>query len=405
MKAIAPLTAKQLESTKPPNDGKSKRIPDGIVSGLEVRWGRRGRPSYSFRYRFKNERIRETLGTYPAMKLAEARDKAKERLALVEKGIDPRHYAPPQEHTLDEVANLFFSEYLDARDRRSAAEVKRMLRNDLLPALGNLPIKSIERRQIRDVLDAVRRRGSGIMSNRLLANTRKLFNWAIERDYVGSNPCANLKAQTEEIRRDRVLSDDEIKALWAACDESNSTISVVAKLLLLTGQRLSEVAGMRWSEIDEVSSEWRLPSARTKNRREHIVPLSDATRAIIATRPRIQGCDFVFSTTGKTPVSGFSRFKAELDLILRFGTPWRLHDLRRTAASGMAALRISPHVIEAALNHASGTISGVAAVYNRYSYLDEKKLALDTWATHLSALVRSTDRTVPARSAPRALAR
>ncbi|MGH7073426.1 MAG: tyrosine-type recombinase/integrase [Stellaceae bacterium] len=380
---IRPLTSKQLEHLQPPSDGRMKSLLDGVVPGLEVRYGQRGRPTYSFRYRFRNERVRETLGTFPAVSLAEARDKAKDRLALVEKGIDLRYHQPPREHTLAEVANLFFQEYLDARGRRSAAEVKRMLLRDLLPALGSLPIKTIERRQIRDVLDAVQHRGSGIMANRLLANTRKLFNWAVERDYAAANPCANLKAQTEETTRDRVLSNDEIVALWQECDRLNSAIGDVVKLLLLTGQRLSEVAKMRRAEIDDNSGEWRLLGRRTRNRRDHLVLLSKKAHAVIAARARIQDCDFVFSTTGKTPVSGFSKFKRELDQVLQFKTPWRLHDLRRTVASGMAALQIAPHVIEAVLNHASGTISGVAAIYNRYAYVKEKKEALDAWAAQV----------------------
>jgi integrase len=380
------LTTKRLGRLTPTHDGRTISIPDGVVPGLEVRYGRRGRPAYSFRYRFKDERVRVKLGTYPVTSLADARDRAKEKLALVEKGVDPR-YEPPMEHTLNEVARLFFTQYLDARGRRSAAEVKRMLNYDLLPALGIRPMKSIERRDVRDVLDDVQMRGSGVMANRLLANTRKLFNWAVERDYVNSNPCANLKPQTEEIGRDRVLSDDEIAAVWATCDRLGTTRCDVAKLLLLTGQRVSEVAGMMWSEIDEAAGSWRLSGTRTKNGRYHIVPLSDIARAIIVARPRIDGCDFVFPSTGNRPVAGFSKFKWELDQMLRPATPWRLHDLRRTAASGMAALEISPHVIEAVLNHASGTISGVAAVYNRYAYLKEKKDALNAWASHVKQLV------------------
>lgn len=144
---------------------------------------------------------------------------------------------------------------------------------------------------------------------------------------------------------------------------------------------------MRWRELDVANCMWRLPRDRTKNGREHSLPLPETAQAIIFARPRIANCDYVFSTTGHSPVSGFSKFKHSLDSRCRFATPWRLHDIRRTVASGMASLGTPPHIVEAVLNHASGTVSGVAPVYNRYQYAPEKRAAVVNWAECLKRIV------------------
>jgi integrase len=166
----------------------------------------------------------------------------------------------------------------------------------------------------------------------------------------------------------------------------------VTKLLFLTGARLGEVAGMRWSELDETAGMWRLPRERAKNKREHSLPLPAKARAIVLARARIENCDYVFSTTGNSSYSGFSKFKRALDANTRIANPWRMHDIRRTVASGMAALGTSPHIIEAVLNHASGTISGMAAVYNRHKYENEKRTALQMWAEHVDAIIKRVNR-------------
>jgi integrase len=168
------------------------------------------------------------------------------------------------------------------------------------------------------------------------------------------------------------------------------------QLLLLTAQRRGEVAKMRWSQVDFVRRVWTIPSEVAKNGRAHEVPLSDMALKILGTLPRFVHADFVFTTTGHSPISGFGRMKRNLDT--RMGvTGWRLHDLRRTAASGMARLGTAPHVIEKVLNHVSGTISGVAAVYNRHGYEQEKREALRRWASHLAriASTRSVDDHAP----------
>jgi integrase len=158
-------------------------------------------------------------------------------------------------------------------------------------------------------------------------------------------------------------------------------------MLLLTGCRLNEVAGMRWAELSNDGSVWMIRGDRTKNHRPHVVPLPPVARALLNHVPRIEGSPFVFTTTGHSPVSGWSKTKARLDAVMAPDRQWRLHDLRRTAATGMADIGIPPHIVEAALNHVSGAKTGVAGTYNRAAYTQEKRAALERWAAHVAGLI------------------
>jgi integrase len=182
----------------------------------------------------------------------------------------------------------------------------------------------------------------------------------------------------KESARDRVLSDDEIGKLIAFAQSDGYPFGAIYQLLLLTGQRRGEVSAMRWSELDLNRRIWMIPSDRAKNGHAHEVPLSDFVLRILREVPRFLHSDFVFTTSGRSPVSGFGRAKRRYEHALG-ASDWRVHDLRRTAASGMARLGIPPHVIEKVLNHRTGIISGVAAIYNRYGYIEEKRDALGRW--------------------------
>lgn len=411
-----PLTTKFLDALKPAPAGQRKMIADAALRGFAVRVTDRGVKSFAFRYRHGGVQRLATLGTYPTTKLADAREQASAIVRALAKGIDPEAggatAAIPAVRTLNAVAERYFKDYLQARDRRTAGEIEQIIRRDLLRALGQRDIKSVTQRDIRDVVAAVIERArakaerrererakaeerepdtakwqrAGVYANRVHAVVRKLFNWAVEEQYADSNP-AKFKAAVEERPRDRKLTDDEIRTLWTACADVHPMYGDIVKLLLLTGQRLSEVAKMQWSEINEATGEWRLLGVRTKNRREHIVPLPKMALEIVTSRDRIDGCAYVFSTTGTTAVSGFSKWKAELDKRLGGAAPFTLHDLRHVVASRMAELEISPHVIEAVLNHASGIVSGIAGRYNTYSYLREKRHALAAWAAHVERVV------------------
>ena len=232
------------------------------------------------------------------------------------------------------------------------------------------------------------------MSNRVLSAVRKLFAWSLERDIVATSPAAGVRPVAKETSRDRVLSDDELRAFWKATGELAEPWRSFFRVLALTGQRLGEVAGMRWSDVDLDRALWTLPAALNKSGRLHEVPLSTPTVAILRAVPRHSG-PYVFTTgDGSKPVSGFGRPKAKLA-----PDGWRPHDLRRTFATTAARLGIAPHVVEKCLNHSGGTIRGVAAVYNRAGYDAEKRHALDAWARHLTS--EPTSNVVAIRSAVR----
>jgi integrase len=195
-----------------------------------------------------------------------------------------------------------------------------------------------------------------------------------------------VRPPVAERSRDRVLTDDEIVAFWRAAEAIGEPFGPLYRLLLLTGQRLREAAGMRDAEIS--GDVWTIPAARAKNSEAHAVPLSTAAQGVLAGVRRIKGAGYVFTTNGSSAVSGFAKAKARLDKAMGEGVePFVIHDLRRTAASGMARLGIPPHVVEAVLNHRTGTVSGVARVYNRFTYEAEKRAALESWGRYVLELV------------------
>ena len=235
-----------------------------------------------------------------------------------------------------------------------------------------------------------------------------MCGWAVERGIIETSPCDKLKAPAPEQPRDRVLSNEELRVAWAAFKRTGWPFGPMAHLLVLTGARLREVAEAKWSEIDLDKAIWTIPKERAKNGVAHEVPLSAMAIGILEGLPLIgsgkRAPGYIFTTTGNTPISGFSRAKDQFDAAIlealrqsaaergedveevKAPERWTLHDLRRTAASGMAALGIAPHVVEAVLNHRSGVIKGVSAVYNKYSYGAEKKIALEAWGRCIEAL-------------------
>ena len=323
-------------------------------------------------------------------------------------------------HNLFETVAINFINRYAKKKNRSWPETARLLglraspTNDdaivimdggLVQRWGKRCIQEIARRDVIELLDSIVDRGAGIAANRTLAALRKMFNWALERDIVSVSPCAGVKPPAPEVSRDRVLSDDEVRWFWQACGNSGFPFGPLFKLLLVTGQRRDEVGCMTDKELDIGQRLWTIPKARAKNKIEHHVPLPEGAIAIIGNVPRIAGKKgYLFTTTGETPVSGFSRAKDKLDReMLRLARDeaeargddpdrvsileWTLHDLRRTASSNMARIGIPVHVTEATLNHKSGTIRGVAAVYNRYAYAEEKRVALAAWDRFVTSLV------------------
>jgi integrase len=408
------LTVQSVERLKP-DPTKRREIPDSLLPGLYFVIQPSGARSWCVRYRHGGKPRKLTLGPFPALDLATARARAREALQDVARGGDPaaakmeaRRSAgeeKPDRDTVSAVVERFLERHTRARNKkRTIEEVERTFKLHVLPVWGERRIQDITRRDVIELLDGLVDRGTPVAANRTLAHVRKLFNWALDRSIIDASPCVRIQAPAAEKSRDRVLSDDELRLVWKAAERMGWPFGRFVQALVLTAQRRDEVAGLRWAEIKEGGTLWTIPSQRTKNGSAHDVPLSDAAQAILTEAPRLAGSALVFSTTGATPISGYSGGKRRLDAImlaiardeaLARGDdpaavklePWRLHDLRRTAASGLAWLKILPHVIEAVLNHRSGQISGVAAVYNKWNYLPEKRKALEAWAQHIETLV------------------
>jgi integrase len=426
------LTQLAVERLAPPARGRIDYF-DTQLPAFGLRVSSTGRKSWIVMYRVGGKLVRETLGTVARIpKVEKARDLARESMRQAQAGVHPVEAKRTAKaahssagDTFSAVADLFIDRYAKPNTRPiTCAETKRLIERELKPEWGSRPILDISRRDVIELLDGIIDRGSPVQANRTLAHMRRLFNWAKEREIVEANPAAGLRMPTPEVERDRTLSDDELRLFWKACDAIGWPFGPMFKLLLLTAQRRSEVAGMRWSELKLPERQWVIPRERAKNDREHLVHLSERAVEIINTLPRFVGeasgrggkpstSDLLFTTTGASAASGFSKAKervhAKMNKLLRRGLEqeegqeqeepeeeeggieeWTLHDLRRTAATGMARLNIAPHVVDRILNHVSGTIRGVAAVYNRHAYLEERRTALEIWSRYVENLVRSS---------------
>jgi integrase len=395
------LTAKSVEA-KRPDPAKRLEVPDAAMPGLYLVVQPGGAKSWAFRFRYGGKTRKLTLGRFPALSLSEAREAARRAAQAVELGTDPgatkaKAKAAAREAQgagRDTVAALV--EQFDKRHLshlRSGRDVRQALDRFVVKAWGDRDVKTITKRDVLDLLDAIVDRGTPTMANRVLAYTRKFMNWCVERDVLERAPTDRVRAPAKETTRDRVLSDDEIRWFWKATEAEGQPFGPLARLLLLTGQRLGEGAGMTDRELK--GDVWHLAATRTKNGRPHDVPLSEAARDVLAGVKRVRGPKgFVFTTNGSTPVAGFAwaikrlRSRAEAVAADERGEavvipPWGFHDLRRTCATGLARLGIPIHVVEVVLNHASGKISGVAAIYNRHDYAAERRAALEAWGRYL----------------------
>jgi integrase len=355
-----------------------------------------GKKSWAYRYRFNGRPRKWTIGPCPAIDLKTARELAREALWKVAAGADPctekkaaktAARIPVGLDLIETVTSRFIAQHAKRKLKpATAAEIERLLGREVVGPWRGRRLSQITRADIHDLLDGIVARGSPVTANRTLAWLRRMCAWAIERGLIEVSPCAGIRAPAAETSRDRVLSDDELKAAWRAADALETPYNGFIKLLILTGARRSEVAGMMWREIDFDAKLWTLPAARAKNATEYQIPLSDSAVQVFRALPRIADSDLVFTLSGRVPIRGFHNIKTRIDDLMPGGPPWTLHDLRRTFASGCARLGIAVHVVEAALNHRSGSIRGIAAVYNRYSYDTEKRAALEVWGHHVEGL-------------------
>jgi len=386
------LTVKTVEAMRPGAD--RREIPDGHMPSLYLIVQPSGARSWAVRYRHHGQSRKHTLGSYPAIDLKAARALAGKALRAVAEGRDPGREKflarTAKADSVDHVVEEFLERHVRRSNRpRTVQGTERLLRQHVLPHWRGRLMHEITRRDVLDILDRVVDGGAPIAANRVHAAVRKFFNWAVARDILAASPCAGVKPPTAERARDRVLSDVELRFVWQATDKLSGTFGPLVKLLALTGQRRDEVARMRWDELDLDARLWTLPAERTKNSKPHEIPLSNAALAALQNVPNIAGSPFVFATNGgASPVSGYSDGKRRLDALLPADMPaWRLHDLRRTCASGLARLGINLPVIEKVLNHSSGSFAGIVGVYQKHSFADEKRQALEAWGNFVAALV------------------
>lgn len=416
------LTAPAVEKLKP---GSARReIADARMPGLYLIIQPSGAKSWAVRYRHGRRSRKYTIGPYPTYDLGKARKKASDVLQAAGEGLDPAKqkikaraaaragqsdlfadlaktfvlkHAKPRNRSWRETARILGlkpiegkpSEFELLRKAKPGEKGNRRTKDGIAARWAKRDVRDIGKRDILDELDAI----AGVGANRVLAALRKFFNWCIERDIIATSPCAGLKAPAPEESRDRVLTDEEIRLLWIATGKAGYPFGPFTRLLLLTAQRREEVAGMTSSELDVADKAWTIPKERAKNKQPHAVPLSDAVLEVLEALPKIAGKpEYLFTRTGITPISGFSKARRALMKAMSEAADgaeiehFTFHDLRRTAASGMAKLGIAPHIIEAVLNHRTGVIRGVARVYNRHAYDKEKRAALDAWALHVIAI-------------------
>jgi integrase len=394
------LTAIAIEKLKP---GPIRReILDGGQPGLYFILQSSGKASWAFRYRFGGRPRKLTIGPYPAISLQDARAKAAAAQVSVAKGIDPsaekqaRKRAAstkqaPLPDLVEMVAAEFIQRYVKHQNRPSTArEYVRLLNKEVVPLWCGRRFGEIVRRDVNSLLDGIVDRGSPVAANRVFAVLRKLCRWAVSREIIEHSPCDGVMPRTTERPRDRVLDDVELRRVWHAAETMGYPFAPIVKLLILTGQRRGEVAGMRWGELDLATATWTIPAARTKNKRQHAVPLSPQAVDILTGLSRTDR-DLVFPARERTkgapaigrPVNAFSKAKRNLDAAIGEMPPWTVHDLRRSCASGLARIGVDLPVIERCLNHVSGSFGGIVGVYQKHKYEDSMRRAMDAWGRHL----------------------
>ena len=377
---------------------KGKRIErfDSGADGLSLRITDRGTKTWNICYHFPDaqgvlKHHRVTLGQWPAVGLAQAREEARMVKAEVRSGIDPRarragaHAAAKAEAQVK--ARKTFRAIAENYINRECSRLKRgreyeaAIRRELLPTWGARPIADLRRLHLIELTDALLDASKPMAAYRVHEIAKRILNWAVERGEIEASPFATMKPPAPKVMRDRVLKPDEIKPVWEAWGAMDYPFGPLGKLLLMTAQRLNEVAQMQWCEIDRDNALWVMPADRTKSGRETEVPLSSLALEILDDLPRFTEGDYVFTaTSGQRPVSGFSRMKTRAD-DLSGVSGWRLHDLRRTARTGLAEIGIPEIIAEMVMNHAPRNV--LAKIYNRHEYAAEKRDALERWANRL----------------------
>ena len=363
---------------------------DAGLPGFGVKVTPRSRKVFVVLYRIggAGSRLRKyTIGPYGRVTLQMARAEAQKVLAARLEGRDPATEKRESKRRMtadrvDDLIEVFIVQHVSKT--RKAAEISRLLRREVVSRWGNRCVHAIGKRDIVELASEIAQRGTPMAANTLLKVIKTFLNWCVGRAVIDASPAEGVPLPGKEVARDRVLTNNELASVIRAARQIGGAYGGIVEMLALTGQRREEVAQMVGDEIDFNSRTWTLPGSRTKNGKPHIVHLSEACIKLIKRASRLGS--YVFSISGVKPFQNFTIAKRALDELSGV-TGWRLHDLRRTCVSGMAGLGVPPHVADKILNHQSGTISGVAAVYQRHHFLAERKLALERWGQYIETLV------------------
>ena len=403
------LTDKRLQAIKPPAEGYLE-VWDVGLPGFGVRVSPKGRKTFICKTRVDGKQRRYSVGTYPAKSLAKGRDDARAIMDQAANGVDYREQQQAERRerelkkrdTFGAVAEAFIEEYAKAKGLRTWRDMQQYLDRDVLPQWRDRPVHEIQRRDVKELLRQ-KAKTSPASANKVLEVVRRTFNWAMDEEIVDHNPALRMVAPAPKVERERVLTDTELRLFWIASGQQSYPFGPLHRLACLTAQRRGEVAAMRWSEVDMEAGTWTLPGTTAKGGVGHLVPLSPLAIEQLQACPRLG--EFVFPsphssrpadqrTEGERPVSGFSKAKRRLDKLMAdqaeregMGAPaeWRVHDLRRTAATRMRGLGADRLTVSKVLNHSE---AGVTRIYDRFSMDPEKRRALDSWASYVQRLLQ-----------------
>ena len=409
MAAATNLTDAKLKSLKAPATGQQE-ISDSIVPGLRIRVGKSGTKTFIVRKRVGGKLKNITVGRFTSrLGVGKARQKARQVLSDIEAGNDPSTRTAARGRAgkgLTTVRALWPAYKAEKAHLRTIREVERTFDKYILPEIGDRLADAVTRADITNMIDEIAA-SAPVMARNVLAQLSAFYTWALPRlERIPGNPCRDAGRPAKPKARDRVLTDEELRALWQVADADAWPWGPGLKLAILTGQRRGEVFGAEWREIDLKARTWTIAAHRAKNGVAHIVPLPEAALAIIRDLPRVEGSGKVFPAVGNpdAATSGVEkaivRWRAAMLKAMREETSdktrtiehWRLHDVRRTVATGLQRLGIRVEVTEAILNHVSGSRAGIVGVYQRHHFTDEKRHALDAWAAEVERIVTVKDR-------------
>lgn len=419
------FTDRALKAIKPTPEGKRIFLWDAATPGFAIRVGHKSNADaigdfyLVRRFPGQTQPSPRKIGPYPAMTLAEAHAKAREWNDDVRNHVDPavklaekrRDDEARRHDTFAAALGQYADEVLSTPSFKTGAAVAHKMRTNFGEKIGSRPLSEITRSEINTILKT-KAKSAPSEANHLTSYVKTFFKWCVNEEKIAVSPIADLGKPSKTVTRDRKLTDDEIRWLWKACrQDPTDPFARVLLLLLVLGQRKSEVSELVWRELDLEAKLWTIPKNRTKSRREHVVPLSRLALELIGTRGNRAPSHLLFPSdrpkvdeSGQErpiPLSGWSKALpriqraavkiADKELVKRGQEPqgdwerWTIHDLRRTCASKLGKLRVNPFVIERVLNHARKGVTNTA--YNQHDYLDEKARALEAWAMHLRKLV------------------